>query len=41
MATVVFKLFAEQRFVTDGRTKRRLYASPFREHKIHLQIHFV
>jgi len=33
MATVVLKLFAEQGSVTDGRTKRRLYASPFGAHK--------
>ena len=33
MATVVLKLFAGQATVTDGRTKRRLYASPFGEHK--------
>jgi len=32
MAIVVFKLFAGQGSVTDGRTKRRLYASPFGEH---------
>jgi len=36
MATVVFKLFGGQGTVADGRmngrTKRRLYAFPFREH---------
>jgi len=37
MATLVLKLFAEQGGVMDGRTKRRLYASPFGEHKKHLQ----
>ena len=32
MATVVLKFFAGQGSVMDGRTKQRLYASPFREH---------
>ena len=32
MPTVVLKLFARPRFRTDGRTKRRIYASPFGEH---------
>ena len=44
MATVVLTLFDGQGSVTDGRTKLRLYASPFGEHnkiKIELMAHCI